>query len=156
MNVQYGKLALTLSINAVIMVLVGYSMIERIDDLYANRNAVYMVIMMVAPMAITMLIVMRSMFPNHRLNAILHGGLALSFLGALVLTRTQAGVGDQQLLRSMIPHHSSAIVMCEQASLRDPEVIALCDFIVRTQHEEIAQMRAILARNQQAPPRAAR
>ena len=39
-----------------------------------------------------------------------------------------------------------AILMCEQASIRDPEILALCDRIVRAQDDEIAQMQAILKR----------
>ena len=46
----------------------------------------------------------------------------------------------------MIHHHSGEILMCEQASLTDPEIIGLCKEIVRTQKEEIAQLKAILAR----------
>jgi len=36
--------------------------------------------------------------------------------------------------------------MCSQANLQDPEIKALCGGIVRSQREEIAQMKAILAR----------
>jgi uncharacterized protein (DUF305 family) len=32
----------------------------------------------------------------------------------------------------MIPHHSGAILMCEQSNLTDPEIISLCDEIVQT------------------------
>jgi len=46
----------------------------------------------------------------------------------------------------MIPHHSGAILMCEQSSLADPEIVALCREIVAAQKAEIAKMRAILAR----------
>jgi|TARA_B100001105_G_C22331816_1_gene417257 uncharacterized protein (DUF305 family) len=46
----------------------------------------------------------------------------------------------------MIPHHSGAILMCEQATLTDPEIKALCRGIVDGQRQEIAQMEAILAR----------
>ena len=46
----------------------------------------------------------------------------------------------------MIPHHSGAILMCQQASLTDPEVLGLCEEIVSSQEREIAQMKAILAR----------
>jgi len=60
--------------------------------------------------------------------------------------RTQAAVGDKGFLRSMIPHHSGAILMCEQAKLTDPEIVALCTGIVRSQAQEIAQMEAILKR----------
>jgi uncharacterized protein (DUF305 family) len=36
--------------------------------------------------------------------------------------------------------------MCQQASLPDPEVLGLCEEIVRSQEQEIAQMKALLAR----------
>ncbi len=49
-------------------------------------------------------------------------------------------------MRSMIPHHSSAILMCQQASLTDAEILALCTDIVKAQEREIAQMKAILER----------
>ncbi len=55
----------------------------------------------------------------------------------------QAGIGDKEFLRSMIPHHSGAILMCEQATLTDPEIKALCRGIVDGQRQEIAQMEAI-------------
>ena len=60
--------------------------------------------------------------------------------------REQLGVGDAQFLRSMIPHHSGAILMCEKAKLTDPEVLKLCDNIVAAQNREIAQMQSILQR----------
>jgi uncharacterized protein (DUF305 family) len=46
----------------------------------------------------------------------------------------------------MIPHHSGAILMCEEASLTDPEIIGLCKQIVESQEQEIAKMQALLAR----------
>ena len=46
----------------------------------------------------------------------------------------------------MIPHHSGAILMCEQASITDPEIVKLCRDIVESQKKEIAQMEAILAK----------
>jgi uncharacterized protein (DUF305 family) len=60
--------------------------------------------------------------------------------------RTQTPVGDVQFLRSMIPHHSSAIVMCEHARITDPEIETLCGEIVEAQEREIAQMQAMLDR----------
>ena len=73
-------------------------------------------------------------------------------LGAVVLAacwfaiRLQAGVEDRQFLKSMIPHHAGAILMCEQAKLTKPDVKALCEGIVKSQEGEIARMRAMLAR----------
>jgi uncharacterized protein (DUF305 family) len=51
-----------------------------------------------------------------------------------------------QRSQSMTPHRSGAILVCEQASLADPEIIKLCGEIVRSQRAEIARMEAILAR----------
>ena len=47
----------------------------------------------------------------------------------------------------MIPHHSGAILMCEQENLTDPEIVQLCSTIVRTQREEISRMKELLARH---------
>jgi uncharacterized protein (DUF305 family) len=58
--------------------------------------------------------------------------------------RNQWGIGDSQFLRSMIPHHSGAILMCEQSSIEDPEITRLCTAIVASQQKEIDQMRAKL------------
>jgi uncharacterized protein (DUF305 family) len=68
------------------------------------------------------------------------------FAGAFTLIRTQTTIGDTAFLRSMIPHHSGAILMCREASIRDPEIKALCGQIIRSQAQEIDQMKAILAR----------
>ena len=41
-NMPYKKLAVVISINAVIMFLLTYAMIDRFDHFYANINRVYM------------------------------------------------------------------------------------------------------------------
>ena len=46
----------------------------------------------------------------------------------------------------MIPHHSRAILVCQEASITDPEIEQLCSEIVEAQ--EIAQMKEILKRYQ--------
>lgn len=143
---MYRKLALAVSINAVIMYLITYVMVERFDHIYLNINRAYMSLMMVAPMVVVMLLVMRSMYENRRLNYLLIAAFAGLFAICFGLARTQTPVGDGQFLRSMIPHHSSAILMCQESELSDPEIVKLCEKIVKSQEEEIAQMRAILAR----------
>jgi len=140
----YRNLAAELAIDFVIMYLVMYTMIATLGHFYLNLNNVYMTLMMAAPMAILMLIFMRSMYPSRRVNLAIAAAATVLFIGSFVGMRTQAFVGDAEFLRSMIPHHSGAILMCEQASLRDPEIIVLCDNIVRSQREEIAEMQALL------------
>ena len=144
---HYTHLAVEMAIDFVIMYLVMYTMIATRAHFYLNINNVYMTLMMVSPMVIVMLISMRSMFNVARLNWLIGLGAAALFVASYAGMRTQAGVGDAQFLRSMIPHHSGAILMCEQASLADPEIVALCSDIVRAQRAEIAKMKAILARH---------
>lgn len=53
----------------------------------------------------------------------------------------RAAVGDTQFLRSMIPHHSGAILMCERASLTRLEIQALCRQSVASQKAEFRRWR---------------
>ncbi|MHB9002652.1 MAG: DUF305 domain-containing protein [Coriobacteriia bacterium] len=142
---MYKKLAIVVAINTIVMFLITYVTLWELGHFQPNINRLYMALVMVAPMVLTMMVVMRSMYENKRLNLALYIGFAALFVLALVGIRTQTPVGDDQFLRSMIPHHSSAILMCEEASISDPEVATLCDEIVKTQKEEIAQMEALLA-----------
>jgi uncharacterized protein (DUF305 family) len=143
---MYKKLAIAISINAVLMYLIGYVMIDKFDDFYLNINRVYMALMMVAPMVVVMLLVMSSMFENKKLNYILIAASAAVFVICFALTRAQVPVGNTQFLRSMIPHHSSAIVMCQESEITDPEIIKLCQQIIKSQEEEISEMKTLLAK----------
>lgn len=146
MKGSYRSLAIELALDFIIMYLVMFTMIASLDHFYLNLNTAYMTLMMVSPMAILMLVFMRSMYPSRRTNLLLGGAAVLVFAVSFWGMRTQAAVGDAEFLRSMIPHHSGAILMCREASLTDPEVLALCDEIISSQTREIARMKAILAR----------
>jgi hypothetical protein len=143
---HYRGLMIELVIDFVIMYLVMYTMIRTLDHFYLNINNVWMTLMMVTPMALVMLFAMRSMFPSRKLNLLLIAGALVVFGVSYYGMRAQVGVDDKQFLRSMIPHHSGAILMCQEASLRDPEIQALCRQIVDSQQQEIAQMQAMLKR----------
>jgi hypothetical protein len=145
-NRPYLLLGVEMTIDFVIMYLVMYTMIATLDHFHLNLNNVYMTLMMVAPMTVLMLVFMRSMYPVRRINWMIGGGAALVFVFSFAAMRTQAAVGEEEFLKSMIPHHSGAILMCREAPLTDPEITALCTEIVRAQEREIAQMKAILAR----------
>lgn len=144
MRGNYLRLSLELAIDFVVMYLVMYTMIATLAHFHINLNNVYMTLMMLAPMAVIMLVSMRSMFPSRRMNLAICTGSVVIFLVSFIGMRTQAGVGNAEFLRSMIPHHSGAILMCEQASITDPEILALCRSIIESQQKEIAQMQAIL------------
>ena len=141
---HYWMLGLSTALSAVVMYLSMYAMIDTLQSFYNNINQVYMALMMAAPMVVIMLLTMRSMYPIAALNTMLYAGSVLVFLLSFAAIRYQVPVGDRQFLRSMIPHHSGAILMCEQAKLSDPAIKGLCTQIIKSQREEIAQMRSLL------------
>ena len=142
----YAMFAANLLISGIVMYFVMYTMIDSTAELYHNLNNVYMTMMMVTTMALLMLWMMPSMFPDQRTNIILNVVFGALFLFSLYGMRTQALVGDNQFLRAMIPHHSGAVLMCEKATITDPQIKQLCSGIVAGQKAEIAQMKALLAR----------
>ena len=143
---HYGRFAWMLGLSFVAMYVLMYAMVDRLGNAVPNINQFYMAGLMTAPMAILEIVLMGRMYPDKRKN------ITIVLLGAVVLAacwfgiRAQAGVGDRQFLKSMIPHHAGAILMCEQAKLTTPDVRVLCEGIVKAQEDEIAQMRALLAR----------
>lgn len=143
---SYGSLAMELGAHFVVMYCVMYTMIATLDHLYLNLNNTWMTLMMVAPMALIMLVTMRSMFPSRRLNLMLATAAVVVFGASFLAMRSQALIGNEEFLRSMIPHHSGAILMCQEASVTDQEIVDLCEQIVSSQRAEIAQMQSILER----------
>ena len=146
---HYRMLGLNLVISLIIMYFVMFTMIWSFGDFFNNLNMFYMAVMMAAPMGILMLLMMRMMYPDKKLNLLLYACFALLFLLAFAGMRAQGLVGDRQFVRAMIPHHSGAILMCNRASIHDAEIRDLCfkpNGIVESQTREIAQMKAFLAR----------
>jgi uncharacterized protein (DUF305 family) len=97
-------------------------------------------------MAIVELVLMRAVYRNKRLNAAIIAISSAALIVFWALIRQQAGIGDRQFLRSMIPHHASAILMCEKAPISDPAIKDLCRNIIASQQAEIDQMKALLNR----------
>ena len=125
-----------------------YSMVDSFANVYMSFNQVYMAALMAAPMVVIELIVMRMMYKDARLNALILVGSVAFGIGMFVLIRQQTAIGDRQFLRSMIPHHSGAILMCREASLQDQELKNLCQEIISSQQREIDQMTAKLRQAQ--------
>lgn len=146
MRHHYQMLGLNLAISLVVMYVAMFAMIWSWGEFIQNINFFYMALVMWAPMAVVMLLTMKSMYRNARLNAVLYAGFALLFILSFAGIRAQSLVGDKQFLRSMIPHHSGAVLMCSKAQVSDPEIKQLCGNIIRSQTEEIDQMKAMMKR----------
>jgi DUF305 family protein family protein len=141
---HYHHLAIMAALSLVTMYFLMYAMVDGPSNVYGNLNQFFMAGLMTAPMVVIELIVMRGMYPNARRNAWIG---AFSIAGGLVMflfIRQQAAIADEQFLRSMIPHHSGAILMCERAKLHNAQLRELCDAIIESQQEEIKLMAAML------------
>ena len=143
---HYRMLAVNLGLSLLVMYVAMFAMIWSFGEFIQNVNFLYMALVMWAPMGAIMLATMGNMYRNRRLNAALYVAFAAIFILSLLGIRQQSLVGDNQFLRSMIPHHSGAILMCERAQISDPEIQQLCEGIVVSQQAEIAQMKAMLER----------
>jgi len=141
---HYPRLLIMAVLSLIAMYLLMYSMVNAFSDIFPNFNQFYMAGLMTAPMVVFEIILMSMMYPNKKLNTlIIAASLVLGVL-FFVFIRQQTGISNRQFLQSMIPHHSGAILMCEQASIDDPEIEELCQTIIASQQAEIDQMKALL------------
>jgi uncharacterized protein (DUF305 family) len=145
-NHHYLLLAVMTVLMFIAMYVLMYAMVDRFDNLYNNLNQFYMASLMTAPMIIIELALMRSMYKNHKANIAIVAVSAVALVLFFLAIRQQTAIGDIQFAKSMIPHHSGAILMCEQAHLQDAELKKLCTEIISGQQREIDQLKSILAR----------
>ena len=122
-----------------------YAMADRPAHVYLNLSNVWMTGFMTAAMSIPMLVAMGSMIPSGRAKLVAWVGIVVLGAASWFLLRAEAGVGDRQFLRAMIPHHSAAIQMARESTITDPRVKKLVDEIIESQEREIAEMKAMLA-----------
>lgn len=146
---HYPRFAAMIGVSFVAMFALMYVMVDRFAHVFSNLNQVYMAALMAGAMVLIELVFMWKMYPNAKLNGIFLA-IAVIVVGVSWFgVRYQWGIGDSQFLRSMIPHHAGAILMCEEATLTSTEIRSLCGDIQRSQRAEIQQMQALLAAERQ-------
>lgn len=141
---HYGKLALMVVLSFISMYILMYAMVDKATSIHPSLNQAYMAGLMTAPMVVIELLLMSMMYTRRGLNGVLLAASVVVGLGCFIAIRQQFLIGDREFLRSMIPHHSGAILMCGKAPIRDPELKTLCTSIIQGQQAEIDQMNAML------------
>lgn len=141
---HYGKLLVMAILSFLAMYILMYAMVDTFSNVFMNINQFYMAGLMTSPMIIIELLLMGSMYKNKKINILLIAGSTVLLITFFLLIRQQAAVDDKQFIKSMIPHHSGAILMCEHADIKDPELKKLCEQIRSGQQTEIDQMKAKL------------
>jgi peptidoglycan/LPS O-acetylase OafA/YrhL len=142
---HYRNLLVMAVLSFIAMYALMYAMVDTLANVYMNVNQVYMAGLMTAPMLSIELLVMHAMYRNKRANTVILVVGAMGLIACFSFIRMQTAVSDKQFLRSMIPHHAAAILMCGRAPLQDPEIRGLCQRIMTSQQSEIDEMKAKLS-----------
>jgi peptidoglycan biosynthesis protein MviN/MurJ (putative lipid II flippase) len=142
---HYRHLLIMAVLSFISMYILMYSMVNAFGNVYNSLNQFYMAGLMTAPMIVIELLVMRAMYKDQRRNAFIIIVSVVVGILFFVFIRQQTAITDKQFLRSMIPHHAGAILMCEHASIHDAEIKELCQNIISSQQAEIDQMKTKLA-----------
>lgn len=145
-TMSYQQFAVMMVISFFIMYIVTFLNIDDVSHYHTSLTRIYMALMMVAPMAVVMMLMMGKMYPSRKTNTgILLAGVVV-FIVALAGLRTQTPIGDVQYMKAMIPHHSSAIMVSKHANIKDPEVKMLSEQIIQSQEKEISEMNQMIER----------
>ena len=140
-NHHYGRFLIMICLHFIAMYAFMYAMVNVFANVFNSFNQVYMAALMTASMVLIELPLMSSMYTSKTLNAIIIAAGLIVLIGSFLLIRQQTLISDRQFLRSMIPHHAGAILMCEKASIQDREIQELCKQIISGQQAEIDLMK---------------
>ena len=143
---NYKKFGLMMAVSFVVMYAVMFLNADQFDHVMLSTTRTYMTLLMIAPMAISMMLFMWGMYENKKWNYAILGLALVTFIACYVGLRRQVLVTDVEYIKAMIPHHSSAIMVSQQATFHDPETKKLAEEIIEAQKREIAQMKKIIYR----------
>ena len=142
----YIKFALMMLVSFIMMYAIMFANVAEISHIKISYARTYMTILMVGPMAISMLLFMWPMYKNKKANYGILTVAALVTILAFTGLRNQSGIKDIQYMKAMIPHHSSAIMTSEAVDFDDVEVQKLATEIIKAQKSEIDLMNQMIDR----------
>ena len=123
----------------IVMYILMYAMVDRYSNVYSNLNQLYMVLTMTSAMMLIEIAVMKSMY-ERKVKIITASVSIIALILFWTFTRNQTAISDKEFLKSMIPHHGAAVLMCKKAPIVDPEIKQFCDAIISGQQSEIDWM----------------
>lgn len=106
MKNNYGKYLGMIATSAILMYGVMYLNTYQIDHVYFSEMRLYMTILSTAVMAVVMLLFMRGMLQNKKINSVIISLSVIVFIGGFILMRNQTTIDDVDYMEGMIPHHS--------------------------------------------------
>lgn len=140
----WGRFAAMIATSTFIMFFLMYQLVYSFDHAMLSTNRLIASLVMGCVMTVVMLAFMWSMYKGVKTKI---GVLVLASLLCVIFlfsNRSQSLIGDDDFMKSMIPHHSIAINSSRKASISDPRVRKLADEIIAAQVREIAEMKLLL------------
>lgn len=133
-----------LLVSFVIMYGVMFLNLAELSHIYLSNTRLYMTLLMVSSMAILKLFFMSDMYKDKKANVAIVFLSVSIFITSLLFLRNQTFISDEQYMKAMIPHHSSAIMVSENATFKNAETKQLSVEIIEAQKKEIAEMKQLL------------
>ena len=141
---SYWRFGAMIATSVVVMFAIKYLSTYEWSHVWYSETRTYMALMMGGAMGVIMLGFMLGMYTDRRRNAAIFAGSILLFGVSLWLVRSQTTVQDQSYMKSMIPHHSIAILTSERSEITDHRVCELAEEIIVAQRREIEEMEWLL------------
>ena len=144
MSMSWGKFAGMITAAVVAMFFLMYQLIYSWDHATFSVNRLVSSFVMGSVMILIMLGFMWSMFKGMTIKIAVLVGAVIVGVAILAINRDQTLIGDEDFMKSMIPHHSIAINNARKSDIRDPRVQRLANEIIESQVREIAEMELLL------------
>ena len=142
MKSMYLRLMVMAVLSFISMYVLMYMMVDGYDDVFPNRNELYMASLMTAPMIVIELVLMGPMYKSRITNIVIISISLIVLILCIFFIRQQTAIYDKEFLRSMIPHHGGAVLMCgKNNNIQDTEIRELCQGIISSQQREIDWMK---------------
>lgn len=141
---NYKNLGIILLMSFILMYGIMFLNVDDVDHIYINMTRFYMTLLMISGMAVLMVLMMPMMYSRKKTNRTIIISSMVVFILAFAGVHRQAGISDVQYMKGMIPHHSIAIMTSKNAHIKDARVRKLADTIIKTQEQEIAEMKALI------------
>ena len=137
---SYWRFLAMIATSVVVMFGIKYLSTYEWSHVWYSETRTYMALMMGGAMGVIMLGFMLGMYSDRRINIAIFTACVALFGLSLWLVRSQETVQDSSYMKSMIPHHSIAILTSTRSELSDRRVCELAEEILVAQRREIAEM----------------
>ncbi|MDQ3471710.1 MAG: DUF305 domain-containing protein [Pseudomonadota bacterium] len=144
MSMSWLKFAGMIAASVAAMFVLMYQLVYSWDHATFSLNRLVSSFVMGSVMVLLMLGFMWGMLKGAALKMGLLAGAIVVGIGILAINRDQTLIGDEDFMKSMIPHHSIAINNARKSDIRDPRVQRLANEIIEAQVREIAEMKWLL------------